>query len=140
MPYPGRQSARRLIPIRLPNLPLELPQLLAKGRLEAPCRLHTLDFLVAKAPEQGPKPREVHPTCECTSDSVQPSRPGIHHSNPKGENMIKSLMSKFWKEEDGASAIEYGLLAALIAVVIATSVGSVGKALDTVFQSVVTAL
>ncbi|MEY2593942.1 MAG: hypothetical protein RI972_1631 [Pseudomonadota bacterium] len=54
--------------------------------------------------------------------------------------MIKSLMSKFWHEEDGASAIEYGLLAALIAVVIATSVGSVGTKLDTVFKSVVTAL
>jgi tight adherence protein C len=29
--------------------------------------------------------------------------------------MIKTLLSKFWNEEDGASAIEYGMLAALIA-------------------------
>jgi pilus assembly protein Flp/PilA len=54
--------------------------------------------------------------------------------------MIKTLLSKFWNEEDGASAIEYGLLAALIAVVIAASVGSVGTDLKGVFDSVATAL
>ncbi len=40
--------------------------------------------------------------------------------------MFKS-MSKFWKDESGATAVEYGLIAALIAVVIvvgATAVGS----------------
>ena len=50
--------------------------------------------------------------------------------------MIKTLLSKFWNEEDGASAIEYGLLAALIAVVIAGSVGSLGGDLNTVFAEV----
>lgn len=54
--------------------------------------------------------------------------------------MIKTLLSKFWNEEDGASAIEYGLLAALIAVVIAFSVGSVGTELNTVFGKVVAEL
>ena len=54
--------------------------------------------------------------------------------------MIKTLLSKFWNEEDGASAIEYGLLAALIAVVIAASVGSVGTELNNVFESVKTEL
>jgi pilus assembly protein Flp/PilA len=54
--------------------------------------------------------------------------------------MIKTLLSKFWNEEDGASAIEYGLLAALIAVVIAASVGSVGDELKLVFGKVVAEL
>lgn len=54
--------------------------------------------------------------------------------------MFKTLMSKFWSEEDGASAIEYGLMAALIAVVIAANVGLVGGKLNTVFDSVVKAL
>ncbi len=54
--------------------------------------------------------------------------------------MIKTLLSKFWNEEDGASAIEYGLLAALIAVVIAASVGSVGTDLNAVFADVAGAL
>jgi pilus assembly protein Flp/PilA len=54
--------------------------------------------------------------------------------------MIKTLLSKFWNEEDGASAIEYGLLAALITVVIATNVGLLGEGLEGVFQSVLDAL
>ncbi len=40
------------------------------------------------------------------------------------------------KSENGASAIEYGLLAALIAVVIITAVTTVGTNLSGVFQSV----
>ena len=40
------------------------------------------------------------------------------------------------KTESGASAIEYGLLAALIAVVIITAVTTVGSNLSGVFQSV----
>ncbi len=40
------------------------------------------------------------------------------------------------KTECGASAIEYGLLAALIAVVIITAVSTVGTNLTGVFQSV----
>ena len=54
--------------------------------------------------------------------------------------MIKTLLSKFWSEEDGASAIEYGLLAALIAVAIVAGVTSVGAELKTVFADVVGAL
>lgn len=54
--------------------------------------------------------------------------------------MIKNMLTKFWNEEDGASAIEYGLLASLIAVFIAANVGSVGTALNTVFSSVASAL
>jgi pilus assembly protein Flp/PilA len=53
--------------------------------------------------------------------------------------MIK-MINKFWKDEQGATAIEYGLIAALIAVVIvagATAVGSnVGAKLNTVAANV----
>lgn len=54
--------------------------------------------------------------------------------------MFKNLWSQFWNEEDGASAIEYGLLAALIAVFIATNIGLVGTELNNVFGSVKNAL
>jgi len=47
-------------------------------------------------------------------------------------NFGKSL----WKDESGATAIEYGLLAALIAVVIIGAVATLGRTLDTTFQSV----
>ena len=36
----------------------------------------------------------------------------------------------FWSDEDGATAIEYGLLASLIAVVISVGAGTLGTALN----------
>ena len=41
-----------------------------------------------------------------------------------------------WKREDGATAIEYGLIAALIAVIIITAVALVGTDLSNMFNSV----
>jgi pilus assembly protein Flp/PilA len=41
----------------------------------------------------------------------------------------------FWNDESGATAIEYGLIAALIAVVIITGVTAVGTALSTNFSN-----
>ena len=43
------------------------------------------------------------------------------------------FVKNFMQEEDGVTAIEYGLIAALIAVVIITSVTSVGTKLDGIF-------
>ena len=54
--------------------------------------------------------------------------------------MIKTLLSKFWNEEDGASAIEYGLLASLIAVAIIGGVTLVGTDLAAMFNNVATKL
>ena len=56
---------------------------------------------------------------------------------------MKWLISKikgFLVEEDGVTAIEYGLIAALIAVVIILSVTNVGKELVIIFGKVLTAL
>jgi pilus assembly protein Flp/PilA len=52
---------------------------------------------------------------------------------------MKSV-KRFLKEEEGVTAIEYGLIAALIAVVIVTAVTAVGTKLIAVFNSIVTAL
>ena len=46
----------------------------------------------------------------------------------------------FLRDESGATAIEYGLLAAGIAVAIVTVVASIGTSLNTTFGSVSTAL
>jgi len=51
-----------------------------------------------------------------------------------------SLVLKFLKAEDGATAIEYGLIAALIAVVIITGVTAVGTHLSATFSSLSTNL
>lgn len=49
---------------------------------------------------------------------------------------IRHGLEGFWKEEDGVTAIEYALLAALIFVVIVGSVSSVGGAVKTLFEKV----
>ncbi len=49
-------------------------------------------------------------------------------------------IKNFMQEEDGVTAIEYGLIAALIAVVIIAAVRGVGTNLQTTFQTICTAL
>ncbi len=49
---------------------------------------------------------------------------------------ITRFMKPFWKNEDGATAIEYGLIAALIAVVIIAAVTLVGDDLSNMFNQV----
>jgi pilus assembly protein Flp/PilA len=51
-----------------------------------------------------------------------------------------SKISAFLRDESGATAIEYGLIAALISVVIITAVRLVGTNLSTTFNSVATAV
>ena len=47
-----------------------------------------------------------------------------------------SPLTKLFKNEDGATAIEYGLIAALIAVAAVTIMGTVGSNLTSVFTTV----
>jgi pilus assembly protein Flp/PilA len=51
-----------------------------------------------------------------------------------------NLLRRFVKDESGATAIEYGLIAALIAVVIITGVTAVGTKLSTSFTNISTSL
>jgi len=51
-----------------------------------------------------------------------------------------NFIKKFIREEDGVTAIEYGLIAALIAVVIITAVTLVGTQLSSVFNFIGTSL
>ena len=46
-----------------------------------------------------------------------------------------NLISRFVRDKSGATAIEYGLIAALIAVVIITGVTAVGTKLSTTFTT-----
>jgi len=46
-----------------------------------------------------------------------------------------NLISRFVRDEAGATAIEYGLIAALIAVVIITGVTAVGTSLSVTFTT-----
>ena len=53
---------------------------------------------------------------------------------------MRNFVTKLLRDESGATAIEYGLIAALIAVVIIAAVTTVGTKLSTTFNSVATAL
>ncbi len=48
--------------------------------------------------------------------------------------------SNFLRDEEGATAIEYGLIAALIAVVAMVAMGNVGTSLEKIFSSIATKL
>ena len=48
---------------------------------------------------------------------------------------MKNIM-RFMKQEDGATAIEYGLIASLIAVVIVAALTSLGTGLKSTFTTV----
>ncbi len=52
---------------------------------------------------------------------------------------MSKFATRFIKDESGATAIEYGLIAALIAVVIIGAVTSVGTSLRTTFNNVANA-
>jgi pilus assembly protein Flp/PilA len=51
---------------------------------------------------------------------------------------MTKFFKNFFKSEKGATAIEYGLIAALIAIVIIVAVAAVGTGLSTTFDNVAT--
>ncbi len=51
---------------------------------------------------------------------------------------MSKFVTRFLKDESGATAIEYGLIAALIAVVLVASLGALGTALDAKFNTIAT--
>lgn len=95
----------------------------------------------------------MKPTRQSFAGSVMPIR---GHATGKGTtrtierdfssnwrtNMNKLMTSarNFLREEDGVTAIEYGLLAALISVVIIASAKLVGSELNVVFNKIAAAL
>ncbi|WKZ88248.1 Flp family type IVb pilin [Ralstonia pickettii] len=49
---------------------------------------------------------------------------------------MKNAILKFLRDEQGATAIEYGLIAGLIAVAIVTTVGTLGGNINAAFRQV----
>ena len=47
-----------------------------------------------------------------------------------------NMFHKFLKDESGATAIEYGLIAALVSVAAIGALSAMGTSLDTMFQTV----
>jgi pilus assembly protein Flp/PilA len=57
-----------------------------------------------------------------------------------GANKMKNLFVRFMKDDSGATAIEYGLIAAGISVAIIAVVNTLGTTLNTKFGSISTQL
>jgi pilus assembly protein Flp/PilA len=53
---------------------------------------------------------------------------------------MSKLFARFVKDESGATAIEYGLIAALIALAIMVGAGQLGNSLNNKFSSIATCL
>jgi pilus assembly protein Flp/PilA len=51
---------------------------------------------------------------------------------------MKNFVARLVRDESGATAIEYGLIAALIAVAIIAAAGALGTQIGTTFSTVVT--
>lgn len=49
---------------------------------------------------------------------------------------MSKIFARFLKDESGATAIEYGLIAALISVALITGASALGSALDTQFTNI----
>lgn len=53
---------------------------------------------------------------------------------------MKDQIIKFWRDEEGATAIEYGLIAGLIAAVIVGAVTGLGTRINTLLNNILTAI
>jgi pilus assembly protein Flp/PilA len=53
---------------------------------------------------------------------------------------LSKIIENFWNDESGATAIEYGLIAALIALAIVVGAGALGNSLNTKFKNVANAV
>ena len=71
-----------------------------------------------------------------SSEVIQEKFPGFQEE----EGHMQKFIRKFANDESGATAIEYGLIAALIAVVIIGALAALGGNLNTKFTTVSTAL
>lgn len=51
--------------------------------------------------------------------------------------VVKKLLRNFWTSESGATAIEYGLLAAMISLAIITTLQALGPELNRIFNIII---
>lgn len=66
---------------------------------------------------------------------------GTFGRNQKGNGMkLIDMFKAFVRDEEGAAAVEYGLIAALIAGTIVANVDTIGNRLNTAFGNLLTAM
>ena len=58
----------------------------------------------------------------------------------EGMHIMRSLISQIYRNRNGATAIEYGVIVALLAVVTLASLTAVGSAMNTQYNSLATSV
>jgi pilus assembly protein Flp/PilA len=66
--------------------------------------------------------------------------PTVGHVHEPGDRKMKKFLNRVRKDESGATAIEYGLIAALIAVVLITALTSLGTNMSSRFTTIASAI
>jgi pilus assembly protein Flp/PilA len=74
------------------------------------------------------------PATNTTVSAASPSKQG-HIGGARSRDM-KSIFTRFAKDESGATAIEYGLIAALVSVVIIGVLSTIGTRLEKKFNEI----
>jgi Flp pilus assembly pilin Flp len=69
-----------------------------------------------------------------TKTEVKPMPPSSNRLTPSGEETIMDLIVKFFGDESGASAVEYSLLLACIAMAVVAAVKTFGEAVRGCFD------
>jgi Flp pilus assembly pilin Flp len=59
-----------------------------------------------------------------------------HRNCGKGDAIVKNLIARFVREDDGQDVIEYALLAAFVSIIAATIIQSIGPDLKNIFTAV----
>ncbi|HEX4551994.1 Flp family type IVb pilin [Pseudomonas sp.] len=78
--------------------------------------------------------RNTLPKWIADTSKISPQNPIIHRANPISQ--LAHLVKRFANDESGATAIEYGLIAAGISVAIITVVNTLGSQLKATFTNV----
>ena len=52
--------------------------------------------------------------------------------------MSRNMLSGLWEDESGAAAIEYGVIAAVLSIVVVTAISATGNSLSSVIGKVIT--
>ena len=61
---------------------------------------------------------------------------GVRHHLLTRRRILRNILLKFWADQSGATAIEYGLIAAGIALAIIAAVNGLGSTLNTNFTNI----
>jgi len=66
---------------------------------------------------------------------MRTSEPLLFKQSGLGDKLMKTLLTRFAKDESGATAIEYGLIATLVAVAIIAGATALGTSLNAMFTT-----